>query len=159
MLLLQNGTITKENIHLSIIDKKVFHIFCSNWHINTFYVVYTFIYTLCICWVCAGSVGLSRPGNFPEMLPLAYPDCYLYGYCHAADTKIDTQSICTWQIISQATVHHDNIDRWTTCTISYGIFSHVLMCLRILFLVLRLLLFLMFTCRGGPIYNFSWKLL
>ena len=47
---------------------------------------------------------------------LVYPDCYLYGYSRAADTKTNTQSICTWQINSQATVHHDNTDRWTTRT-------------------------------------------
>jgi len=104
----------------------------SPWHINTFCCIYTFIntmYTLSVCRVCRSTHDRLCPemmrhpvlGSPPEMMCppviyLAYQDCYLYGYSHAADIKIDTQSICTWQINTKATVHHDNTDRWTTRT-------------------------------------------
>ena len=101
-------------------------------HKHVLLYIYTFIntmYMLSVCGVCRSTHDRLYPemmwhpvlGSPPVMMcpplwDLAYQDCYLYGYSHAADTKIDTQSICTWQINTQATVHHDSTDRWTTCT-------------------------------------------
>ena len=73
------------------------------WHINTFSCIYTFINIMYILSVCRPVGLVPRPslpreiswhpvlGCPPEMMcppvliSLAYPDCYLYGYSHAAD--------------------------------------------------------------------------
>jgi len=61
--------------------------FTWKWHINTFWCIYIFIYTLCMWAVCRANYDRLCP----EMIssPLWYPAYYLYAQSHATDINTD----------------------------------------------------------------------